>query len=208
MFSLELAGPRTPLYPLIKQKVTDEAYPIFERLQAWRMMTSGPGLNTTNIQGKPIRYSGSIGFEGSPRIVFWSGLFEPFLSKAAQQCLQWTIDTCRERHLSSAEYLAETRDLLGVLVQRVYEHMARTDQVLRGRGFPKTVTPVNVAPKIDAMKRHIDDMLTALTHGGPPPTPPVEKKEILLLKPSLWGMGVDLKALGRTLWRRWFMRTR
>ncbi len=59
-----------PLYPLIRQKVADEGYPIFERLQAWRMMNSGPGLDTTNAPGKPIRYSSSIGFEGSPRTGF------------------------------------------------------------------------------------------------------------------------------------------
>lgn len=164
------------------------------------MMTSGPGLDITDIHGKPVRYSG-IKFEGSPRVVFWSGFFGPFLAKAARQSLQWTIDYCHERHLDPGEYVAETRDLLALLVERVYEHMARTDQVLRGRGFPNTITPVNVASKIEAMKRHVDDLVVALTHSGTPvPSPPAEGKEILLLRPSLWGLGVDLRAL----WRRLF----
>ena len=165
-------------------------------------MGSGIGLTTSDIHGKPVRYSG-VKFEGSPRVVFWGGFFEPFISKAAQKSLEWTIDCCGQRHLDAAEYLAETRDLLGLLVERVYEHMARTDQVLRGGGFPNSVGPVNVAPKIEAMKRKLDDLVVALTHSASPaPPPPADKKEILLLKPSLWGMGIDLKAL----WRRWFNR--
>lgn len=202
MFSLQLPGSRPPLYPLIQQRVAEESQPIFDRLQAWRMMGSGPGLDITNIHGKPVRYSG-IKFEGSPRVVFWSGFFEPFLSKAARESLQWTIDTCRERHLDAGEYVTETRDLLALLVERVYEHIVRTDQVLRGGGFPNTVAPVNVSSKVDATKRYLDDLVVALTHSGAPaPAPPSPGKEIFLLRPSFWGMGIDLKALWRRLFKR------
>jgi hypothetical protein len=98
--------------------------------------------------------------------------------------------------------LAETRDLLTLLVERVYEHMARTDQVLRGGGFPSTIKPVNVAPRIATMKRHVDDLIVALTHSETPiPSPPSEGREILLLRPSLWGIGIDLRALWRRLFR-------
>jgi hypothetical protein len=202
MLLLQLPGPRTRLYPLIQQRVAEEAQPLFDRLQAWRMMSSGSGLATTDIHGKPVRYSG-VKFQKTPRVVFWGGFFEPFISKAAQQSFQWTIDSCRERNLDATEYLAETRDLLGVLVEGVYGYMAKTDQLLRGEGFPDSISPTNVSPKIEAMKRSLDDLLVALTHSGPLPTsssPPADKKEILLLKPSIWGMGIDLKML----WYRWF----
>ena len=203
MLLLQLPGPRTGLYPLIQQRVAEEAQPLFDRLQAWRMMSSGTGLATTDIHGKPVRYSGGK-FQGTPRVVFWGGFFEPFISKAAQQSLQWTIDSCRQRNLDAKEYLTETRDLLGLLVEGVYEHMARTDQLLRGGGFPDSISPTNVSPKIEAMKRSLDDLAAAMTLSGslPKSSPSADKGEILQLKPSFGGMSIDLKAL----WRRWFKR--
>jgi len=205
MLPLELPGPRTGLYPLIQQRVAEEAQPIFDRLQAWRMMGSGTGLTTSDIHGKPVHYSG-IKFEGShPRVVFWGGgFFEPFISKAAQQSLQWTIDSCRQRNLDAKEYLTETRDLLGLLVEGVYKHMARTDQLLRGGGFPDSISPVNVSPKIEAMKRRLDDLAAAMTLSGslPKSSSSADKGEILQLKPSFGGVSIDLKAL----WHRWFKR--
>jgi hypothetical protein len=192
MLSIELPGPRTPLYPLIQQRVTEAAQSIVERLQAWRMMNSGVGLTTTTILGKPVRYS-SGQFEGSARLVFWRGFFEPFLVRAAQQSLQWTIDCCRERQLAPVEYLAETRDLLRLLIERVYEHMARTDQLLRGKGFPNTISPVNISPNIETMTRYIDDLVVALTHRGTPaPAPPAEAPMSPDLQPSQVDLLVDL----------------
>jgi hypothetical protein len=131
------------------------------------MMNSGPGLSTTDIRGKPVRSAG-VKFEGSPRVVFWGGFFEPFLAKAARESLGWTLALCRERSLPPDDYLRETRDLLALLSERLYEHMARTDQLLRGEGFPNRITPRNVSPKVEAMKRTLDDLVVALTHQGTP----------------------------------------
>ncbi len=192
MLSLHLPGPRTPLYQIIQQRVTEAAQPIVERLEAWRMMSSGAGLTITTNLGKPVRYSG-LKFQGTPRVVFWGGFFEPFLTRAAEQSLQWTIDCCRERQLAPAEYLAEARDLLGLLIERVYEYMAMTDQLLRGEGFPKTITPVNVWPKIETMKRYVDDLVVALTHrGAHAPLLPAEVPMGPELEPSQVQLLVDL----------------
>lgn len=45
--AIQLPEPRTPLYPLIQQRVAEAARPLVERLQAWRMMNA-QGLRTTN----------------------------------------------------------------------------------------------------------------------------------------------------------------
>jgi hypothetical protein len=149
------------------------------------MMGADARLNTTDVNGKPVRYSG-VKFDGSPRTLFWGGFFEPFLLNAARQSLQLVIDCCRERHLDAGEYLAETRDLLLVFVERFYEEMARTDQILRGGGYPNSVTPVNVSPKIEEMKRQVNDLVVALTHHGTPaPAPSRDKSEILRLTPGI-----------------------
>jgi len=86
--TIQLPEPRTPLYPLIQQRVAEAARPLAERLEAWRMMSSRAGLKTTNFNGKPVQYQG-VTFDGTPRVVFWGEFFEPFMYDAARQSLEW-----------------------------------------------------------------------------------------------------------------------
>jgi hypothetical protein len=144
--NLHLPEPHTALYPLLRHRVSQTAQPIAERLQAWGMMPSRRQLDTTRSDGRPVSY-GDIEFEGSPRTVFWSDFFEPFLLAATRQSVEWFLDHCRERHLDPGIYLAELRSLLGILVDSVYQDMASIDQVLRGAGYPDSATPVVVTER-------------------------------------------------------------
>ena len=173
--ALQLPGPRTPLYPLIQQQVVEEARPLAERLQAWRMMASDQGLSTTDFHGKPIRYRG-VRFKGSPRTVFWAGFFEPFIVHAARQSLDWVIHCCRDRSLDPSEYLAEAKSLLDVLIACVYEEMVWIDQALQGQGHPSSVTRVDVSHRVQVMKEGVDDLMVALTHSGAAPSISSEKR--------------------------------
>jgi hypothetical protein len=162
------------------------------------MMNSRAALKTTNFNGKPVQYQG-VTFDGTPRVVFWSEFFEPFMYDAARQSLEWVIQACHDRHLDASDYLSEAIALLNVLVAKTYEEMVRTDQLLRGRGYPDSVAPVQVAHKVEAMKKRIADLAVALTHRGRSAS---SDQEILNLRPGLWGVSIDLKAL----WHRWFRR--
>lgn len=194
--TVQLPEPRTPLYPLIQQRVAETARPLAERLEVWRMMNSRASLRTSNFNGKSVSYQGVM-FDGTPRVVFWGDFFEPFMFDAVRQSLEWVIEACRDRHLEASEYLSEATALLNLLVAQAYEEMARTDQLLRGRGYPDSVAPVQVAHKVEAMKKRITDLAVALTHRGR--SAPSEQ-EVLNLRPGLWGVSIDLKAL----WRRCF----
>jgi len=201
--TVQLPEPRTPLYPLIQQRVAETARPLAERLEAWRMMNSRASLRTSKFNGKPVSYQGVM-FDGTPRVVFWGDFFEPFIFEpfifdAPRQSLEWLIEACRDRHLDVTEYLSEATALLNVLVAKAYEEMARTDQLLRDRGYPDSVAPVHVAHKVEAMTKRILDLAVALTHHGR--SAPSEQ-EISNLRPGLWGVSIDLKAV----WRRWFKR--
>ena len=176
--TVQLPEPRTPLYPLIQQRVAETARPLAERLEVWRMMNSRASLRTSNFNGKSVSYQG---------VMF----------DAVRQSLEWVIEACRDRHLEASEYLSEATALLNLLVAQAYEEMARTDQLLRGRGYPDSVAPVQVAHKVEAMKKRITDLAVALTHRGR--SAPSEQ-EVLNLRPGLWGVSIDLKAL----WRRCF----
>lgn len=195
--AVHLLEPRTALYPLIEQRVVEVARPLLERLQAWGMMGAKTRLDTTDFSGQPVRYHG-VTFEGSPRTVFWSGFFDPFMLAAARQTLEWVMAYCHERHLDPEEYVAEAKSLLGLLAEAMYEDMARIDQRLRGGGFPASVALVEVSPRVEAMKGQLDDLVRALTHRGKS-APSRSKDEVFQIKPSVWGFGIDLRALWRWL---------
>lgn len=161
-------------------------------------MMNARGLKTTKFNGKPVNYQGVL-LEGSPRLVFWGDFFEPFMFDAAQKSLEWVIETCRDRNLAASEYLSEATALLNLLVVTTYEEMARIDQLLRGQGYPDSVARMPVADKVEVMKKRISALVVGLTHRGPAAPP---QQEILNLRPGIWGVTVDLKAL----WSRWFKR--
>ena len=105
----------------------------------------------------------------------------------------------------------DNTSLLDVLITQAYEDMARTDQVLRGHGYPNSVGRMTVTHKVEAMKKRVADLVVALTHRGGAKPSASEKPsapEILQLKLTFWGMSVDLKALWRRWFSRWFKRVR
>jgi hypothetical protein len=125
------------------------------------MMGAANGLDTTRSDGTPLRFRG-ITFEGTPRAIFWSGFFEPFMVDAARQSIQWVLDECRSRELDHGPYVLEVRALIRLLVDRAYEDMASTDQLLLGNGDPTSVARVNVADQITTMQSHVDELVAAL----------------------------------------------
>lgn len=191
----DLAGKRTRLYPLTRDRMLELERAISTRLESWRMFPAQNQLEITDFYGKPISYRG-IRYEGSPEDVFWAGLFEPFMVDAAKKLFQWVIDHCKSQNLDPAEYLVEARDLLKVFVVKSYGAMAEADRVLRGNGYPESVAPKAVDHKIKGMHTQIDDLLLAMTHAGKG----VSKDQthspgFLKLEPNFYGIGLNLPAI-------------
>ena len=190
----------TILYPLTAEKLRTEALPLKDRIMAWRFFNAH-GINTTTHDGKRVAISG-VKFGGSTQTVFWSGFFEPFMSSAATQTLQWVADQCRERNLSPAEHLDEARFLIHDLVRVSYIDIAKTDQLLRANGFPDSVSCRDVSQQTEHMVRHVDNLAAAIAHRAPAsPAPQAAPDDIVELKPNFMGLGINLNAL-----YRWFHR--
>lgn len=186
----------TPLYPLTNKKLKELEREVSTRLDAWRMFCARWQLSSTDFHGKPIMYEG-IRFEGSPRHVFWAGLFEPFMEDAATKLLSWVLEHCKSHQLDPPIYLVEARGLLYGYIERTYLRMSEIDQILRGSGYPNAVSKVDVSEKIRVMQQHLDDLLLAMNHQGhvpiakkAPPPPSVFK-----LEPNIYGIGISLPVL-------------
>lgn len=195
--NLDPSAERTKLYPITSRKVQELDRVTSEKIMKWRMSPAKRKLHVENYYGKPIRYEG-CGFEGTPRTVFWGGFIEPFLENGIVNVLSEMRQECLVRNLEPQDYLNEAKAILRLWVEKTYRDMARTDQVLRGKGYPNSVQPVDVSSKISLMHDHIDSHITALTHYGDKSSETRGAADIVEIKPNFYGIGFNFNEL----WRR------
>jgi len=187
----------TELHPLTAAKLAELARPIDERIMRWRFFNAQKGIETTKQDGSSISIHG-VKYAGSVPLVFWSGFFEPFMTQAASETLKWVSDHCKANHLSPLEYIDEARELVHEFVRKRYAEISRTDQLLRGNGFPESVALKDVSAHTQAMCDHVDKLAKAYLLTGPAQAAATTTEDILELKPNLWGLGINLNAV----WRR------
>jgi len=92
----------------------------------------------------------------------------------------------------------EARQLVHGFVRKSYQEITRTDQLLRGNGFPDTITPKDISGKAQDMCDYVDQLANAYLLSGPLAPTELSKEDLLELKPNIWGIGINLNAA----WRR------
>lgn len=108
------------------------------KIEPWLHLREG--VQIRRADGTEIHYSG-VGFEGSPRDVYWdSGFIDPFLRQAADVWIQSAAKTAREQQHDVMNVLEFVQGVLTSETQRLLTRMVEIDQRLRGNGFPASVT--------------------------------------------------------------------
>ena len=197
--ALDIPGEKSDLYPITFQKIKALDIVISDKLMALKMFSARWKLQTTNYYGKEIHYEGIL-FEGTPEIVFWDNFIEPFLENGVIDILNATYQMCAEKNLEPHTYINEACDILKRLNQKTYKTMSRTDQILRGNGYPDSVTPKNVDDKIKNMDSFIDTHSAAILKRGEKPKDK-SSEDVIDIKPNFFGIGLNLNALWRKLMR-------
>jgi len=152
--------PAKVLYVRTKKRVDElENFLIKEKLTPWRFFRTRK-FKVINYDGKVIAYSG-IEFTGTPRIVFWEGFIEPFMEDGIQKTLDEVAKECQQNNLDPEPHIKKAASLLCGLISKVYNYMAETDQLLRGKGFPKKVKRVDVEDKIRKMNEVLEEHIEA-----------------------------------------------
>ncbi|WOB06886.1 hypothetical protein [Piscinibacter gummiphilus] len=150
----------TPLYPTFEKRIGD-AVDVLIRVQVepWVFLNAGHPMKLSMFDGRPIHYQG-IGFEGSPRHVFWGRYIEPFLEDLAIKQIASAVKEARERQVDAKLLLPEVQNLLLAACTKVYRRMAQIDQSLLGKGFPEKVRLRSTTREYEEMssfiKKHID----------------------------------------------------
>lgn len=203
MEPLFLTGNRTLLYPQTARRVGLLDNAIFEKIQKWRMFRALWELETEDFHGKKISYRG-IKYTGSPEMVFWC-YFQPFFDHEIPKVLAEIEKDCSNKNLPPEEFLKEAADLLKVMVSRLWKEIAKTHQILKGDGFPKTEDLRDMSGTISAAKEKIDAEVAALLLRG---TPALHEnlsspEDILEIKPNVMGIGINFNAFARWAIRKW-----
>lgn len=151
----------TPLYPTFDKHIGDAAERLLRsQVDPWAFLNSGHPLRLTTFDGRNIAYQG-IGFEGSPRHVFWSRYIEPFLEDLVVQQLTTAMKEAREREVDARLLLPEVQGLLLSACRKIFARMAQIDQRLLGKGFPQSVPLRPIENEYQSMKEFIDKHVQA-----------------------------------------------
>ena len=109
----------TPLYPTFRKRVDDSIELLIkQQVTPWSFLTAGPPFRIKSFDGRQIVYQG-VGFEGSPRQVFWSRYIEPFLEELCVSEITAAVSMARERGVDARLLLPELRGLLAGGFERV-----------------------------------------------------------------------------------------
>jgi hypothetical protein len=151
----------TPLFPTFRKRVDDAfEHLIKQQVTPWFFMKAGPPFRIKSFDGREIAYQG-IGFDGSPREVFWSRYIEPFLEQLCISEIEAAISLAREKGVNARFLLPELQGLLSAGFRKVYGGMADVDRRLRGKGYPNSVPLRSVELEIQRMDKFLDERIVA-----------------------------------------------
>lgn len=193
----------TALYPQTQRKVEILDIYICDRIQKWAMFSAINELEIEDFFNKKIWYKG-IKYKGSPEQVYWQ-YFQPFFDHEMPRVLSEVENDCLKKNLKPDEYVQEAAELLKVMVSRLWNEIAKTDQKLKGAGFPKKEDLKDVSGIIKFYRKKIDDELKAVLYRVDVLVEENEqnKEDIIEVKPNFMGIGLNLNAAFR-----WFKNLR
>jgi len=168
---------KTPLYAKTEQRIKN-FYTDIDRnkLTPWSFLRTGKMREVKDYYGKSIRYQG-VEFEGTPRLVFWEAFIDPSLEHGIIDILEQVAGEAKKNNLTPEACINEAVNLLDSLITRVYHRMAKIDQNLRGKGYPKNVKRKDVSHEIDKMVGYLRQQQKAITQIASSQSSDVQKQK-------------------------------
>jgi hypothetical protein len=161
----------TPLYIAFEKRINDAVGQLLHKqIEPWTFFNSGHPIHVKTFDGRNISFQG-VGFEGSPREVFWSHYIEPFLENLVVQEIAAAVAAAHERKVDARLMPPEVQALLVSSCVKVFSRMVQTDQRLLGKGHPQSVPLRPVEREVANMKEFIAKHVRA---------------EIEMWKPKAW----------------------
>lgn len=149
----------TPLFPTFQKRIDDGIEQLIQRqVTPWSFLTAGPPFAIKKHDGKKISYLG-IGFEGSPRDIFWGRYIEPFLEEMCASEINAAVVMAKERTVDGRLLLLELQGLLSAGFAKVFRRMADVDRRLLGKGYPEKIALRPTERELDAMNQFLASLV-------------------------------------------------
>lgn len=162
-----------------------------------------------NIEGKTVdvdRFDGGritlggITFGDQQQSIFWQAIGRYLNGKVNSTFRKWDEETKGYPSPLRRSSLERTYRLLGGFVARIIRRGIKTDQTVRGRGYPKTDEPYQVPAVRTSTSAEIERLKTA--HLALMPAEVIKDDqpwhrlwEALNIRPGMFGFSIDLKKL-------------
>lgn len=163
-------GPH-PLHAEIRHFMEEMYRPFcLEKINKWISVGIAKPFRVTDYFGREIVIQG-VGFEGSPRRLFWGGFAEPFLKDFIRKTIEHAVRLADDRGIERAGALLEARRLLRSMVTWAFHsmrkveinHLNRPRQTNASRN-PPPIRWTDTAPLVARMNAFVDEIV----NGWPP----------------------------------------
>lgn len=191
----------TTVFVMTKKMVAEFDEKMSGLLFRWHRLGYGGEMEIERPNGKKISYAG-VGFDGSPREVYWGTWSEDFFQDEVPKILSNVADFAIRAEEDVSKSIDEAVNSLIRLIEKFYREMVRVDQRLMGDGVRVGVRR-DATVKIESIKeytRAVAELMKRMSATQCQQRLDAnDSKELFGLRPSLWGFSIDLKELFRRI---------
>jgi hypothetical protein len=174
----------------------------------WHFIGQDGPVEIDGFDGRKIRYGG-IRYSGSPRLVYWSTLNRYAQNKVDETFRDLEETTRQYPHEQALAAIDDAERLLAWFLTQVAEDAVEKDRVLRGNGFEfpepdrSKANSIRISGEIRARATTLRDHIRASKVVDTAVASQSLKDEVLILRPTFWGIGIDLRSLWQRLYGKW-----
>lgn len=165
----------------------------------WHRLGYGGQMEIERPNGKKISYEG-VGFDGSPRDVYWGTWSEDFFQDEVPKILSNVADLAIRAKEDVSKSVDEAVNSLTRLIEKFYSEMVSVDQRLMGDGVRMGVRR-DATLKIESVKEYTRAVAELMRRMNATQCQQRldanDNKELFGLRPSFLGFSIDLKELFR-----------
>lgn len=166
----------------------------------WHFIGKDGPVEIESFDGRKITYGG-IKFWGTPREVYWRTL-NRYARKKIDEVFREAEGVVKSYPYRQAVIAVEDveRNLTTFLAQ-IAEDAVQKDRILRGNGFEfpdldrgrasAVLLQSEIRGRASALQTYLDAHIAAASNSAK------DKSDVIFVRPSLWGIGIDLRTLLR-----------
>lgn len=154
-----ISSKRNPLSSYIYDSITAFQNEMIHKISKWHVMIAESNIQAETFDKRKISITG-FEYSGSIVDLYWS-YFEPFIKDYIDNTTEEIRKKAEETSSDAISSLNIFRNNIYNTVKIIYEHIAKSDRAIRGKGFPKKVSLRPVDSEINTLSLYINEKVDA-----------------------------------------------